>query len=287
MKTLKTLPTLVIALAATIPSFGFADDSTNTNSTTAPVATTPSTTEIKQAKVDESALSCVMSCPECSIFAKAIHESGLENALAQAKECTIFVPTNKAFEGWDQEELKQLFSCKPALAALVLNHVCSRSLSPEKLKEFKEMALSCNQEDAGSMTSPEKMAKIKDCCEQMRQKMKVKQIVACSDGKPCLGSGTLCNSVTQYPDGIIKCNNGYVYAINKVQIPRGLRVYRELQKKDVDQNSDQTQNQQDNPVLVVEQVEVTAEAVPDNNSDAKNSQTGNSQPTTPDTTPKK
>ncbi|MDO5580973.1 MAG: fasciclin domain-containing protein [Planctomycetia bacterium] len=248
MKIEKLFRLFVLVFALALPLALFADEAKK-DQKESPAA------ELKADSCPESVLSCIMSSPECSIFARAIHDSGLEDVLASAKECTIFAPTNKAFEGWDKKDLDDLFGCKAALSALVLNHVCPKSLSPELLKKLKEAACCCNPEDCEKMMDKEMFKKAKECCPQLCEKMKKLHKVCTPDGRPCLGSGKLCHSVKAYPTGIVKCNNGYVYTINKVQVPRGLRVYRELQKE-------QAENDQAVPVVVVEEVQISAEAVP-------------------------
>lgn len=255
----------VLVFALALPIALFADDAKKDQKE----SSADSSADLKVDSCPESTLACIMSSPECSIFARAVHDSGLEKMLASAKECTIFAPTNKAFEGWDKKDLDDLFSCKAALSALVLNHVCPKSLSPELLKKLKEAASFCNAEDGEKMMDKESFKKAKECCAQLCEKMKKMHKICAPDGKPCLGSGKLCNSVKAYPTGIVQCNNGYVYTINKVQIPRGLRVYREFQKEQADQAD------QGDPVIVVEEVQISAEAVPAQNQPQGNQPQGN------------
>lgn len=253
MRTFYMIPVVLFAALISVPLINADEKKADTPIQKAEMAA-PDDQKVNECA--ESTLSCIMSCPECSIFAKAVHESGLEEKIAAAKELTVFVPTNKAFENWSKQDLDDLFKCKAALSALVLNHLCPKTLSPEKLKEIKKAILCCNMKDAEKMIGKEHAEKAADCCKQMKEKHRMLHQVCDKDGKPCCGSGGICHSVKKYPSGIVKCNNGYVYAINKVQVPRGLRVYRELQAEQQAEDAE--------PVVVVEEVEISATAVPEN-----------------------
>lgn len=253
MRTFYLLPIVLFTVALSVPMVHAEEKSADTSIQQSEMA---ASTDTKVDQCAESTLSCLMSCPECSIFAKAVHESGLEDKIAAAKNLTIFVPTNKAFESWSKQDLDELFQCKAALSALVLNHICPKSLSPEKLRQLKKAILCCNLKDAEELIGKEHAQKAAECCKQMKEKHKMMHKVCDKDGRPCLGSGCLCHSVKKYPTAIVKCNNGYVYAINKVQVPRGLKVYRELT---ADENAENAE-----PVVVVEEVEISATAIPEN-----------------------
>jgi len=179
---------------------------------------------------EASTLACVMECPKCSIFARAIHEAELENLLAQLKDCTIFVPTDDAFEHWTPDMMEALFSCKPALTALVLNHVCLDTLSPEDLANAAGVLCCCNYEDCAKMCGRAKAEHCSEFCPKMKEMKKCKQKVQDENGSPCLGSGKLCGLLPPFPNAVIRCKNGFVYAIDEVQIPHSLRVYCELRK---------------------------------------------------------
>lgn len=255
MRTFYLLPVVLFSAVLAVPMI-HAEEKVNT-----PIqqAETSVSTDRKVDQCAESTLSCLMSCPECSIFAKAVHESGLEDKIAAAKNLTIFVPTNKAFESWSKQDLDELFKCKAALSALVLNHLCPKSLSPEKLLAIKKAALCCHLKDAEELIGKERAQQAAECCKQMKEKHKMMHKVCDKDGKPCLGSGCLCDSVKKYPTAIVQCNNGYVYAINKVQVPRGLKVYRELT---AEENAENAENAE--PAVVVEEVEISASVIPEN-----------------------
>jgi uncharacterized surface protein with fasciclin (FAS1) repeats len=177
-----------------------------------------------------STLSCVMQCPECSIFSRAIHESGLEELIGGARRITIFAPTDGAFAHWPQESLDQLFDCQPALAAIVLNHICPESLSPAELTKLQRLACCCNYDDCVKYCGKKRADELALHCDAIADKTKEQQEVCDRNGGVGLGDGALC--AASFPAPVVRCVNGYVYPIDRVQIPRGLKVYQALKSQE-------------------------------------------------------
>ena len=177
-----------------------------------------------------SALSCVMQCPECAVFSRAIHESGLEELIGGARRVTVFAPTDEAFAHWPQEALEQLFDCQPALAAIVLNHICPESLSPAELTKLQRLACCCNYDDCVKYCGKKRADELALHCDAIADKTKERQEVCDRNGGVGLGDGALC--AASFPAPVVRCVNGYVYPIDRVQIPRGLKVYQALKSQE-------------------------------------------------------
>lgn len=178
-----------------------------------------------------STLSCVMQCPECAVFSRAIHDSGLEELIGGARRVTIFAPTDEAFARWPRESLEQLFDCKPALAALVLNHVCPESLSPAELTKLQRLACCCNYESCVKFCGKKRADELARHCDAIADKTKDRQKVCDQNGGVGLGDGALC-AAASFPAPVVRCVNGYVYPIDRVQVPRGLKVYQALKSQE-------------------------------------------------------
>ncbi len=212
-----------------------------TETTATPEATAP--TENAETASEESAkprvytfnastLSCVMQCPECGVFSRAIHEAGLEDLVGGARRITIFAPTDEAFARWPQEKINQLFQCKPALAALVLNHIAPESLSPAELKKINAIANCCNYNVCLEMCGKSRAEILALHCEAIAdQEQKTTLCCQPKDDSIGVGGGRVCK-VGAFPFPAIRCNNGYVYPIDRVQIPRGLKVYQALKAQE-------------------------------------------------------
>ena len=177
-----------------------------------------------------STLSCVMQCPECAVFSRAIHESGLEELIGGARRITIFAPTDEAFARWPQESLEQLFDCQPALAAIVLNHICPESLSPAELTKLQRLACCCNYDDCVKYCGKQRADELALHCDAIADKTKEQQEVCDRAGGVGLGDGDLC--AASFPAPVVRCVNGYVYPIDRVQVPRGLKVYQALKSQE-------------------------------------------------------
>ncbi|MBQ5789814.1 MAG: fasciclin domain-containing protein [Thermoguttaceae bacterium] len=178
-----------------------------------------------------STLSCVMQCPECAVFSRAIHESGLEELIGGARRITIFAPTDEAFARWPQESLEQLFACPPALAAIVLNHICPESLSPAELTKLQRLACCCNYDSCVKYCGKKRADELALHCDAIADKTKEQQEVCDRNGGVGLGDGALC-AAASFPAPVVRCVNGYVYPIDRVQIPRGLKVYQALKSQE-------------------------------------------------------
>ena len=178
-----------------------------------------------------STLSCVMQCPECAVFSRAIHESGLEELIGGARRITIFAPTDEAFARWPQESLEQLFDCKPALAAIVLNHICPESLSPAELTKLQRLACCCNYDACVKYCGKARADELALHCDAIADKTKEQQEVCDRNGGVGLGDGDLC-AAASFPAPVVRCVNGYVYPIDRVQVPRGLKVYQALKSQE-------------------------------------------------------
>ncbi|MBQ7112536.1 MAG: fasciclin domain-containing protein, partial [Thermoguttaceae bacterium] len=178
-----------------------------------------------------STLSCVMQCPECAVFSRAIHESGLEELIGGARRITIFAPTDEAFARWPQESLEQLFDCKPALAAIVLNHICPESLSPAELTKLQRLACCCNYDSCVKYCGKKRADELALHCDAIADKTKEQQEVCDRNGGVGLGDGDLC-AAASFPAPVVRCVNGYVYPIDRVQVPRGLKVYQALKSQE-------------------------------------------------------
>ncbi|MBR2003915.1 MAG: fasciclin domain-containing protein, partial [Thermoguttaceae bacterium] len=178
-----------------------------------------------------STLSCVMQCPECAVFSRAIHESGLEELIGGARRVTIFAPTDEAFARWPQESLEQLFACPPALAAIVLNHICPESLSPAELTKLQRLACCCNYDSCVKYCGKKRADELALHCDAIADKTKEQQEVCDRNGGVGLGDGDLC-AAASFPAPVVRCVNGYVYPIDRVQIPRGLKVYQALKSQE-------------------------------------------------------
>jgi uncharacterized surface protein with fasciclin (FAS1) repeats len=177
-----------------------------------------------------STLSCVMQCPECAVFSRAIHESGLEELIGGARRITIFAPTDEAFARWPQESLEQLFACQPALAAIVLNHICPESLSPAELTKLQRLACCCNYDSCVKYCGKKRADELALHCDAIADKTKEQQEVCDRNGGVGLGDGDLC--AASFPAPVVRCVNGYVYPIDRVQIPRGLKVSQALKSQE-------------------------------------------------------
>ncbi|MDO5554536.1 MAG: fasciclin domain-containing protein [Planctomycetia bacterium] len=193
-----------------------------------------------------STLACVMGCKECAIFAKAIHDSGIENMLADAAECTIFVPDDKAFADWSQADKDALFSCPSAMSVLVLNHVCPSNMSPEDLCKLCKEKLDNFCKDAEEAFGKENAEKCKEFCCKAMKKLHHHGWGGSEDGVASRTEGE-CPREKALPSKILKCDNGYVYVINKVQVPRVLKVYKKLAAA------------QEAPAVMVEEISVSVE----------------------------
>ena len=178
-----------------------------------------------------STLSCVMQCPECAVFSRAIHESGLEELIGGARRVTIFAPTDEAFARWPQESLEQLFDCQPALAAIVLNHICPESLSPAELTKLQRLACCCNYDSCVKYCGKKRADELALHCDAIADKTKEQQEVCDRNGGVGLGDGALC-AAASFPAPVVRCVNGYVYPIDRVQVPRGLKVYQALKSQE-------------------------------------------------------
>ncbi|MBQ8362528.1 MAG: fasciclin domain-containing protein, partial [Thermoguttaceae bacterium] len=178
-----------------------------------------------------STLSCVMQCPECAVFSRAIHESGLEELIGGARRITIFAPTDEAFARWPQESLEQLFDCQPALAAIVLNHICPESLSPAELTKLQRLACCCNYDACVKYCGKKRADELALHCDAIADKTKEQQEVCDRNGGVGLGDGDLC-AAASFPAPVVRCVNGYVYPIDRVQVPRGLKVYQALKSQE-------------------------------------------------------
>ena len=259
MKTAK-LYCITLTLALTLVSAATlrADDDKNAQNASDKVAKTAETCDMKAPPVEDFAgttLSYVMSNKQCSIFAKAIHESGLEDMLANATTCTIFAPSDKAFEKWSKEDMDALFACPAALGALVLNHVCPKSVSPEQIKECCHKMKTEFRDECMKIFGKENKEKCEQLCKAMKQKLaaKIREKMSDGDKDPATESGA--DPIAKaMPTAIAKCNNGYVYIIDKVRVPRGLRIYKKLKAV------------QAAPVVMIETVEISGEFVPDETS---------------------
>ncbi|MDD3585683.1 MAG: fasciclin domain-containing protein [Thermoguttaceae bacterium] len=260
MKTAK-LFCIALTVALTLVSISSlrADDDKNGNSSS-DKAKTAAICDMKAPPVEDFAgttLSYVMSNKDCSIFAKAIHKSGLEDMLANATACTIFAPSDKAFEKWSKEDMDTLFACPAALGALVLNHVCPKSVSPEQIKECCQKMKAEFREECTKIFGKENQDKCDQLCKAMKQKLAAKIREKMSDGiKDPAAESEAEPIVKAMPTAIAKCNNGYVYVIDKVRIPRGLRIYNKLKAV------------QASPVVMIETVEISGTFVPEDESAA-------------------
>lgn len=253
MKTAK-LFCIALTLAFTFACMSIvrADDADKDKSTT---EAAKSACEAKAPPVENFAgttLAFVMSNKQTSIFAKAIHESGLEDMLANATTCTIFAPSDVAFEKWSKEDMDALFACPAALGALVLNHICPKSVSPEQIKECCEKMKAEFRDECMKIFGKENEAKCAELCKVMKQKLAAKIREKMSDGtKDPVADSDTDPIVKAMPTAIVKCNNGYVYVINQVRVPRGLRIYKKLKAV------------QASPVVMIETFEISGTFQPE------------------------
>ena len=71
--------------------------------------------------------------PLLSTLVTAVKEAGLVDTLNNAKDITVFAPTNDAFAKIDPATLKKVLADKKMLTAILTGHVVGQKLTPENL----------------------------------------------------------------------------------------------------------------------------------------------------------
>ena len=71
--------------------------------------------------------------PLLSTLVTAVKEAGLVDTLNNAKDITVFAPTNDAFAKIDPATLKKVLADKKMLTAILTEHVVGQKLTPENL----------------------------------------------------------------------------------------------------------------------------------------------------------
>ncbi|HET9873025.1 MAG TPA: fasciclin domain-containing protein [Propionibacteriaceae bacterium] len=71
--------------------------------------------------------------PLLSTLVTAVKQAGLVDTLNNAKDITVFAPTNDAFKGMDQATLKKALGDKALLTSVLTGHVVAGRLAPEDL----------------------------------------------------------------------------------------------------------------------------------------------------------
>jgi uncharacterized surface protein with fasciclin (FAS1) repeats len=69
--------------------------------------------------------------PLLSTLVTAVKQAGLVDTLNNAKDITVFAPTNDAFKGMDQATLKKALGDKALLTSVLTGHVVAGRLAPE------------------------------------------------------------------------------------------------------------------------------------------------------------
>lgn len=71
--------------------------------------------------------------PLLSTLVTAVQKAGLVDTLNNAKDITVFAPTNDAFAKIDKATLDKVLADKATLTAILTEHVVGQTLPPEKL----------------------------------------------------------------------------------------------------------------------------------------------------------
>ncbi len=117
------------------------------------------------------------------------------------------------------------------MAAIVLNHICPESLSPAELTKLQRLACCCNYDSCVKYCGKKRADELALHCDAIADKTKEQQEVCDRNGGVGLGDGDLC-AAASFPAPVVRCVNGYVYPIDRVQIPRGLKVYQALKSQE-------------------------------------------------------
>lgn len=72
--------------------------------------------------------------PELSTLVTAVKKAGLVDTLNNAKNITVFAPTNAAFEKIPKADLDKVLNDKEQLTKVLTYHVVGEKLTPEKLE---------------------------------------------------------------------------------------------------------------------------------------------------------
>ncbi|MFI1678147.1 fasciclin domain-containing protein [Streptomyces sp. NPDC020607] len=72
--------------------------------------------------------------PDLSTLVTAVKKAGLVDTLNNAKDITVFAPTNDAFAKIPKADLDKVLNDKAQLTKILTYHVVSRRLAPEDLK---------------------------------------------------------------------------------------------------------------------------------------------------------